>query len=266
MKRFFPNHKFWLLKWANEINGNLDRVLEVLSDPNRDALTEYFERASPEWRELPERTRYMEVEFTRIGLGFEERILRGAGCHYFVESEELAEFLPSLSHQYRAGFISYLLGKEDWKCGVIYIHGRRARTILWGVTRDTSGDAIYVDEVIRGKSNVVGWSESLAGPIKNAKEPIRVALGLAYYAMQYAGAMTDGLPEFVQHPAHFKGRSCVGVRVVKDIMNPNPNGPKFIMGHTRYLVHERFINKRYQWVKVKPYHTNAKVKTVRDVR
>ncbi len=89
--------------------------------------------------------------------------------------------------------------------------------------------------------------------------------GLGSARFSSALALQEGLPDSAKHPAHYKGRKCVGLKLSEKLIDRRGSRPHVRQAHFRFLSDERFTKKRNTYVLVKAGFVRGKCKIIVEV-
>lgn len=228
-----------------------------------------------------------ERAFPKATEEFRMRLLNEALCidcgtHWFIETEALAEKLPTMLKRTSVRVLDYLLQSADSSTGVIHTTGKSACSFLFCASRLPAGsyDRMLKEARMRGKT--LHWidsepmlqiyeneeamiiSKSNFEELLKSSKTLRLFVSFIHYRMCFPDAIRDGFPDCAKHPAHYKGQCCRLVRHVEHLRDAPLPGPHYRKCHWRFLSNERFTKMRWTSILISETFVNGKAKTVVD--
>jgi hypothetical protein len=196
----------------------------------------------------------------------EGNYLHGDYCHYFIEGKGMRDWLqnasPQLSDMNFGFFITMLRGI------VVHFEGSDEYSRIYTAAEWSDGSCgLYIfpshnEEKPRQTFTIT--ADYLLKPQEIAKDEIRLFSGILAYMACFPDCIHEGLPEGIQHPAHFK--KIKSFRVMPQIEHEHGNiTPHFRSGHFRVLSSEKFTKKRFQVIFIKECFVKGEAKTVEGI-
>lgn len=193
-------------------------------------------------------------------------MLNKRGVDYFLESPELGEMLLGLAKDFTPTILDVFA--EDRATAFVIHPNSPNPAVLVGIA--TAGEQTCA--VFSSKKDGEFVSQLLSFQDYRAKErteldgyAISLAVGLALYLRFFPHAAKDGIPDTAKHPAHYKGKPCVRVGLVEELIDRSGPTPHIRAAHVRVLQHPRFTHKQGQEVWVKASFVAGKSKFVCEV-
>lgn len=180
-------------------------------------------------------------------------LLNGDGIHYFVETEALADWLPTTVRGYDLHLLKELRESEY---GVIHTTGKKATGVLFAF-----GEFSGLQFMAADNENI-----SIARPDYIVRTPtLDLVFGLCLYIKCFPHAVRYGFPDCAKHPAHYKGERCALVSAVPEVEERNGPTPHFRTGHFRCYVDDRYTKMRGQVQWIEDTFVKGRAKTVEEV-
>ena len=266
--------------------NSLKRFYEKYRDPDEvKCACEYAD--DPEiTQKCYESMRNQEPENEMRSLFYEAQLLKAEteilderkGLHYFLDSEELANFVEDCAKE--TNYTDSMLDALP-KQGIIYSLNKEYPCVLFKIMKTNpeqensdrvvlvaggineingiKGVNLWMTLTIEGENDVEGTSEAIEDRMdqemsqkekKLQKKQLRLFMGACLYINCFPEAVSDGFPDFAKHPAHYRKRKCVGITSVPQVIDRSGPIPHHRKGYYRHYKDPRFTNMmgKTQWI------------------
>lgn len=206
-------------------------------------------------------------------VGAEEEVLAGKAVHYFIESEALAEKLPTMLKGRHRQYLEAICSNEahgetdGFFNGILHTCGKNATATLfqiWGVGREQGCSLIFLSN-----RDGIDYFESRTGFAKTPGAPsllksLDLIFAMGLYIKCFPEAVVEGFPECAKHPAHYKGERCASIGTVPQIIERDGPTPHFRSGHFRVLSSPVFTKSRFKVIFIEDTFVKGQAKTIID--